>query len=75
MKINIPQAGNIPFSMASISANDTNDALSAAEQIRNKIDSGELSANAPCDGMYNDWSAENKEKFNLALGEMFGWKP
>jgi hypothetical protein len=74
MKINIPSPGNPPFSMATTSANDNNEVLVAAELIRSKIDAGELSANAPCDGMYNDWSEENKEKFNLALGGMFGWK-
>lgn len=42
--------------------------------IREKIASGELSANAPCDGMYNEWAKEDETKFKSALDDMFGWK-
>ena len=73
MKINVsPPPGNPPFPQAGASAND--DAAGALEQIRTKIATGELSANAPCDGMHNEWTEESKGKFNAALGKMFGWK-
>jgi hypothetical protein len=72
ININIPAPGNPPFTMAASANSD--DSTIAAEQIRAKIASGELSATAPCDGMHNDWSKENKDRFSEALGKMFGWK-
>lgn len=72
MKINVPGLGNPPFAFANGANDDESEA--AVKEIRSKIASGELSANAPCDGMYNDWSEENKIKFNKALAGMFGWK-
>lgn len=74
MKINLPSPGNPPFSLRTeSSANDDGEA-SAIALITRKVASGELSATAPCDGMHNDWTDVNKEKFTLALGNMFGWK-
>lgn len=71
MKINtnLPIPSNPPFARASANEEDI-----VTAQIRAKVQAGELSATAPCDGMHNDWSQENKDKFTLALGQMFGWK-
>jgi hypothetical protein len=35
---------------------------------------GQLTATAPCNGMHNDWSENDKSAFRGALGKMFGWK-
>lgn len=42
--------------------------------IKQKISSGDLSANAPCEGMYKEWSAEERADLKKTLGEVFGWK-
>lgn len=60
----------IPFPKAAAA----NEQDAAVKDIRAKVASGDLSANAPCDGMYNDWKDEDKSKFVDALGRMFGWK-
>lgn len=62
---------NLPNQHASSSA--ANDEAAVREEIRGLVASGDLSANAPCDGMHNDWTAANKDKFTQALGKMFGW--
>jgi hypothetical protein len=74
---NSTSGASLPFpKVANAKAADdaANDDKSAVEEIREKIAAGELSANAPCDGMHNDWTEENKAKFQKALGNMFGWK-
>ena len=39
-----------------------------------KIASGELSAEAPCDGMYSEWSDDQKRGLSQALANVFDWK-
>lgn len=46
----------------------------AREAVTELVATGKLSANAPCDGMHNDWSDESKANFRRALGKMFGFK-
>lgn len=42
-------------------------------KMRAKIAAGDLSASAPSDGMYDQWSQEEKNSLKESLGEMFGW--
>jgi hypothetical protein len=67
MKINANSTQTLPFPQA---ANDIPDVA----EIREKIARGELSANAPCDGMYKEWTAEEKADLKGALADVFGWK-
>lgn len=75
MKLHTTQqnALNMPFSK--VAGGAANDEHAAREEIGALIASGELSANAPCAGMNNDWSDASKANFKRALGKMFGWKP
>lgn len=60
---------NQPMSFAE-AANDNQDLA----EIRAKIASGELSANAPSEGMYAEWTAEEKSRLKSTLADVFGWK-
>lgn len=42
-------------------------------QFRTKIASGELSAQAPCAGMHNQWTEEQKSRVTKALESIFDW--
>ena len=59
-------AQSLPFAAAA------NDDAELAE-IRAKIAAGDLSASAPSDGMYEEWSAAEKNELKESLAEMFGW--
>lgn len=67
MKINVNSTPTLPFQLAA--ENDPEVA-----EIRQKIANGELSASAPCDGMYKQWTPEEKADLKKALGDVFGWK-
>jgi len=41
--------------------------------IKAKIAAGDLSASAPSDGMYEEWTAEEKADLKGCLADMFGW--
>ena len=41
--------------------------------LKSKIASGELSADAPSDAMYNKWTEEQKSRVKTALGQIFKW--
>jgi hypothetical protein len=43
------------------------------EEMEKLVSNGQLSATAPCDGMYNKWSEKNQHEFKSALSDMFGW--
>lgn len=66
MTTNVNSTQPFPFAVA---ANDNPELA----EIRQKIANGELSANAPCDGMYNEWTKEEKSSLKRALGDVFGW--
>lgn len=55
-------------------ANSSCTEAEAREQATKLAATGQLSATAPCAGMHNDWSTEDKSEFKTALGKMFGWK-
>lgn len=57
-----------PFSF-SAAANDNPELA----EVRAKIAAGDLSASAPSDGMYEEWSDEEKAELKESLAEMFGW--
>ena len=66
--MNIPNGGkSLPFASA---ANDNPELA----EIKAKIAAGDLSASAPADGMYEEWSAEEKGQLKKAFSDMFGWK-
>lgn len=67
MKINVNSAQPLPFPQAA--KNDPEVA-----EIRDKIAQGHLSASAPCDGMYKQWTTEEKAELHDALADVFGWK-
>lgn len=41
--------------------------------IKEKVANGELRASAPFDGMENDWSESDKERFKRHLAKAYGW--
>lgn len=75
MKIRTTPTGtpDLPFVKAAgeDAANEEQLARAAVSEL---VATGKLSANAPCDGMHNDWSEESKANFRRALGKMFGFK-
>jgi hypothetical protein len=60
-------AQSVPFATA---ANDDTELA----DIRAKIAAGDLSASAPSDGMYEEWTDEEKAGLKESLAEMFGWE-
>lgn len=68
MKITVNQPTPAPFKLKDAAA--SNDEL--AEVVR-KLDSGELSADAPCDGANSVWTDEEVSDLNLALNKAFGF--
>jgi hypothetical protein len=74
MKIQATPVGtpNLPFTKADATA--ANDEQLARAEVGALVANGTLSATAPCDGMHNEWSADDKANFKVALGRMFGWK-
>ncbi|MES2716605.1 MAG: hypothetical protein V4795_12610 [Pseudomonadota bacterium] len=65
--------GGAPFKLSDI-AGATNPAVDEdLLSLHAKVVSGEASAEAPCDGMYSDWTAEQEARLNSALTLAFGW--
>lgn len=58
--------GNPPFKLADVASSDK-ELLQAKEQLS----SGAMSLEAPCDGMYSEWSKEQKDKLDDALKIVF----
>ena len=58
----------VPHKLSELAA--SNDEV---RDLKNKIASGELSADAPSDAMYNKWTEEQKNRVKTALGEIFKW--
>lgn len=72
MKLDGKGVGKPPFPRKdAVAASNDADIL---KDVSAKIASGELHASAPCEEMVREWTAEEKEKFNSALAEAFGWK-
>jgi hypothetical protein len=66
MYTNSPAPKEIPVLEAA--ANDAR-----VEELCKGIANGDIHASAPCDSMYNDWTAEDKTRLRAALGQVFGW--
>ena len=58
----------IPFPLKAVSANDSEIAA-----IKEEIRAGKLSADAPCDGMHQKWSDQEKAELKSAFSRVFGW--
>lgn len=69
MEIAVNDTKKTPFKLAAVAAND--DEL---QGLREKIANGELSPSAPCQGMHNEWTIEQKAKLKSVLGQALGWK-
>ncbi len=58
-----------PFPLSKLAANDVE-----AAEVREAIASGQISPAAPCDGMYTEWTDEQKCEFKDVLSDIFGWQ-
>lgn len=68
--MDITAKGNpIPFKISDLAA-----AQGEVKEIQEQIAAGKLSAQAPCDAMYSDWTAEETSRLKTFLGNVFGWK-
>jgi len=70
-KVDAAVAAQVDSGSASAANDDERAARAAVEQL---VAAGKLGATAPCDGMHNDWSEDDKADFQRALGKMFRWK-
>lgn len=61
--------GGAPFKLSDIAANDIE-----MRQLQGKIANGELAPEAPCDGMYSEWTSDQKDRLKSALSTVFSWK-
>ena len=59
----------LPFKLADLAANDAE-----LREVQKKIASGEIAPTAPCDGMYSEWTDDDKLQLKGALAKVFGWK-
>jgi len=59
-----------PFKLSELAANEGGE----FRELQEKIANGELSAEAPCDAMYSEWTDEAKGRLKTFLGGVFGWK-
>lgn len=70
MEIAVNTAINLPpYKLVDLAANDSDLMV-----VQKKIASGEIAPTAPCDGMYSEWTDEQKSKLDAALSTVFGWK-
>lgn len=60
----------VPFRLSELAA--SNDEV---RELKAKIEAGELSADAPSDAMYSQWTDEQKLRVTQALGNIFSWQP
>lgn len=70
MDISQPGQGNTPpYKLSDLAANDAD-----LRELQAKVANGEVSPEAPCDGMYSEWTTEQRSKLKQVLAEVFGWK-
>ncbi len=74
MQIHATPTGTPDLKLAKGSSATVHDEQSIRVAMAQEVAAGKLSATAPCDGMHNDWSEEDKQNFKDALSQMFGWK-
>jgi len=58
-----------PFKLSEVAANDVE-----IRELQSKIANGEVSPEAPCDGMYSEWTADERTKLKSALSGVFSWR-
>lgn len=58
-----------PFKLSDIAAKDVE-----LQELQSKVANGSLSVEAPCDGMYSEWSSDEKTRFTEVLSKVFSWK-
>ncbi|MGN8004340.1 hypothetical protein ACTJKQ_14250 [Acidovorax sp. 22279] len=68
MVMNLAQNSGAPFQLSKLAANDAEVA-----KIQAMIASGEVAPTAPCDGMYTEWTEDQKVELKSALADVFGW--
>ena len=71
------QAPGVPFPLsngASTPAPASDVDKKEIDELMRKLQTGEASAEAPCDGMYSEWTPEAKDRLKGFLGEVFDWK-
>lgn len=68
MDIGNSRPGALPFRLSELAA--SNDEV---RELQSKIATGELSADAPSDAMYSQWTDDQKTRVKKALGEIFQW--
>jgi hypothetical protein len=75
MDLTTRQSGLPPFKLSQVAASDDMGSNNDQElaQLDQKLAAGELSANAPCDAMYSEWTPEAKGELKSFLGSVFGW--
>jgi hypothetical protein len=57
-----------PFKLSDLAANDA-----MRKEVSEKIASGELTPEAPCDAMHNEWTEDQKARLDSALASIFQW--
>lgn len=60
--------GGPPFKLSELAACN-----SEMKELQGKIASGELRPEAPCDGMYSEWSSSETSRLKKALAGVFSW--
>lgn len=68
MDISSEKGNAPPHKLSDIAANDAD-----LQDLSARIAAGE-GPEAPCDGMYNKWTDDQKSKLQGVLAEVFGWK-
>lgn len=58
-----------PFPLSKLAANDVE-----VKEIRDAIASGQIAPAAPCDGMYTEWTDDQKSELKGVLADIFGWQ-
>lgn len=69
MEIAVNGINEPPFKLKDAAANDP-----ALKDVQAKLANGEISPTAPCDGMYSEWTSDQKSRLKSVLGDVFGWK-
>lgn len=69
-----PGVPDLPFPKADGVIDVANNEQAARAAAVALAANGQLSATAPCAGMHNEWTPEDRSAFKQALGKMFGWK-
>lgn len=70
MDMNKEINAGIPFKLSELSAAD---GLNELNQLKSDLESGKVSADAPCLSMHSEWKEDRIAKLDEALAKVFGW--